>query len=298
MRSSAADRIGELVKHDLAGDIRQVIRCMGWPIAEGGPVQGRPLTISPGLATVTTIRSYGWPARSRTTAGARPWQTAKVTLSPSRAVPTRMTPGSPVPVLMPCTSAIPSGTARAPITAVRGTVTFPCSAWIFSATDSDTVTDQSSIRRRATRLIFSLPACLVIRRPCPRPRARECTAPGYRRTDAVNGQDLRGRFNGLLCVDALENIAPEDWPGAVAGLAAALKPRTPAYVTVEVHDGPLPVPVDPRQVAGEDFEGGGLGGYHYYPARDQARDWLVTAGFRVQERAGADYYQHLLLERR
>ena len=63
-------------------------------------------------------------------------------LSPSRAVPTRMTPGSPVPVLMPCTSAIPSGTARAPITAVRGTVTFPCSAWIFSAADSDTVTDQ------------------------------------------------------------------------------------------------------------------------------------------------------------
>jgi SAM-dependent methyltransferase len=94
------------------------------------------------------------------------------------------------------------------------------------------------------------------------------------------------------------NIAPEDWPGAVAGLAATLKPRTPAYVTVEGYDGPLSVPVDPRQVAGEDFEGGGLGGYHYYPARDQARDWLVTAGFRVQDEQDADCYQHFLLERR
>jgi len=48
----------------------------------------------------------------------------------------------------------------------------------------------------------------------------------------------------LLCVDALEYIAPEDWPGVVAGLAAALKPRAPAYVTVEVPLGPLPAPVD------------------------------------------------------
>ena len=44
--------------------------------------------------------------------------------------------------------------------------------------------------------------------------------------DLAGAGDLRGRFDGLLCVDALENIAPEDWPGAAAGLAAALRPRT------------------------------------------------------------------------
>jgi GNAT superfamily N-acetyltransferase len=44
------------------------------------PGQGRRLTISAGLSTVTTIRSYDQPARSRTTAGRRPWQTAKVML--------------------------------------------------------------------------------------------------------------------------------------------------------------------------------------------------------------------------
>jgi SAM-dependent methyltransferase len=116
--------------------------------------------------------------------------------------------------------------------------------------------------------------------------------------DLAGAGDLRGRFDGLLCVDALENIAPEDWPGAAAGLAAALKPRTPAYVTVEVHDGPPPAPVDPRQVPGEDFEGGGEGGYHYYPAGDQVRGWLTGAGFGVQDEQDADCYWHLLLERR
>jgi SAM-dependent methyltransferase len=113
--------------------------------------------------------------------------------------------------------------------------------------------------------------------------------------DLAAAADLRGRFDGLLCVDALEYIAPEDWPGVVAGLAAAVKPRAPAYVTVEVPDGPLPAPVDPRQVPGEHFEGGG---YHYYPARDQARDWLAAAGFRVEDEQEADYYWHFLLERR
>ena len=116
--------------------------------------------------------------------------------------------------------------------------------------------------------------------------------------DLAGAGDLRGRFDGLLCVDALENVAPEDWPGAVAGLAAALKPRASAYVTVEVHDGPLPAPVDPRQVPGEDFEGGERGGYHYYPARDQARGWLTAAGFGVQDEQDADGYWHFLLERR
>ena len=116
--------------------------------------------------------------------------------------------------------------------------------------------------------------------------------------DLAGAGDLRGRFDGLLCVDALENIAPEDWPGAAAGLAAAVKPGTPSYVTVEVHVGPLPAPVDPRQVPGEDFEGGERGVYHYYPARDQARGWLTAAGFRVQDEQDADCWWHFLPERR
>ena len=62
---------------------------------------------------------------------------------------------------------------------------------------------------------------------------------------------------------------------------------------MEVPDGPLPAPADLRQVPGELFEGSG---YHYYPTRDQARNWLADAGFRVEDEQ-ADFYWHFLLER-
>jgi ubiquinone/menaquinone biosynthesis C-methylase UbiE len=85
--------------------------------------------------------------------------------------------------------------------------------------------------------------------------------------------ELPDRFDGLLCVDALENVAPEDWPVVAAGLATVLKDQAPAYVTLELPDGPLP------------------------PPRDQVRRWLAAAGFAVTDEADADHYWHLLLAR-
>ena len=79
--------------------------------------------------------------------------------------------------------------------------------------------------------------------------------------------ELPDRFDGLLCVDALENLAPEDWPAVTAGLAVVLKDQAPAYVTV------------------------GL------PPRDQVRRWLAAAGFAVTDESDADHYWHLLLAR-
>jgi ubiquinone/menaquinone biosynthesis C-methylase UbiE len=102
------------------------------------------------------------------------------------------------------------------------------------------------------------------------------------------------RFDGLLCVDALENVAPEDWPVVTEGFHRVLLPHAPAYVTVELPDGPLPPPADPRQLPGELIEGGG---YHYYPPRDQVRNWLAGAGFTITDEADADHYWHLLLTR-
>ena len=65
-----------------------------------------------------------------------------------------LTPGHPVAILGPWTSVSPSGTARAWITAVRGTMRFPRSASIFSVEDRHTVTVRSSISTLATQLIF------------------------------------------------------------------------------------------------------------------------------------------------
>ena len=111
-------------------------------------------------------------------------------------------------------------------------------------------------------------------------------------------QDLAGlpdRFDGLLCVDALENVAPEDWPAVAAGFARVLRPHAPAYVTVELRDEPLPPPLDPRQLPGEELLASG--GYHYYPPRPFVRDRLTSAGFTITDEADADFYWHLLLTR-
>ena len=107
-------------------------------------------------------------------------------------------------------------------------------------------------------------------------------------------QGLGERFDGLICVDALENVPPEDWPRVAAGLAGVLGAGAPGYVTVELPDGPLPPPADPRQVPGEVTDGGG---YHYYPPRDRVRGWLEAAGFALTDQADADHYWHLLLAR-
>jgi SAM-dependent methyltransferase len=87
---------------------------------------------------------------------------------------------------------------------------------------------------------------------------------------------LPDRFDALLCVDALECVAPEDWPVVASGLAAVLKDQAPAYVTVELPDG---------------------GGDHDGPPRDQVRRWLAAAGLAVTDEADADRYWHLLLAR-
>lgn len=105
---------------------------------------------------------------------------------------------------------------------------------------------------------------------------------------------LPDRFDGLLCVDALEYVAPEEWPVVTAGFARVLVDQAPAYVTVELPDEPLPPPTDPRQVPGEVTDGGG---YHYYPPRDQVRRWLAAVGFTIADEADADHYWHLLLTR-
>jgi cyclopropane fatty-acyl-phospholipid synthase-like methyltransferase len=88
--------------------------------------------------------------------------------------------------------------------------------------------------------------------------------------------ELPDRFDALLCVDALECVAPEDWPVVASGLAAVLKDQAPAYVTVELPDG---------------------GGDHDDPPRDEVRRWLAAAGFAVTDEADADRYWHLLLAR-
>ena len=76
--------------------------------------------------------------------------------------------------------------------------------------------------------------------------------------------------------------------------AQTLHGAASAYLTVELPPDPLPAASDPRQVAGELFEGCG---YHFYPSRRQVSQWLSTARFGIEDQSDEDEYWHLLLAR-
>ena len=48
--------------------------------------------------------------------------------------------------------------------------------------------------------------------------------------------DLGRMCDGVMCIDAMENVPPEDWPSVLANLHRALKPDGLLYLTVEEHD--------------------------------------------------------------
>jgi SAM-dependent methyltransferase len=107
-----------------------------------------------------------------------------------------------------------------------------------------------------------------------------------------------GRFDGLMCVDALENIPPEDWLLVLAGFVHVVGPESPVYLTVEIpedDDREAAANPHPPLVTGEvlwpDEHGGG---YHYYPDSEQVASWLAAVGLTVLDTAEADGYQHVL----
>jgi SAM-dependent methyltransferase len=124
-------------------------------------------------------------------------------------------------------------------------------------------------------------------------------------TEKVGLQELSfdAEFDAVMCVDAMENISPEDWPRVVGNLRRAVRPGGHLYLTVEQVDEQeldrvfaeaaargLPV------VRGEDAGEGA--GYHYYPAPEQVTTWLGEAGLAVVAQGyspGDGYgYLHLL----
>jgi ubiquinone/menaquinone biosynthesis C-methylase UbiE len=107
-------------------------------------------------------------------------------------------------------------------------------------------------------------------------------------------------FDAVMCVDAMENVFPEDWPLVLANFRRALRPRGLLYLTVELPDQQDLDRVYAQAVAdglpvvpGEHTALGG--GYHYYPPLDQVAAWLRDAGFQQLTNAYGDEYYHLLV---
>ena len=130
------------------------------------------------------------------------------------------------------------------------------------------------------------------------------------RLEHVGLQELAfdAEFDGSMTIDAMENIAPEDWPLVLANLRRAVRPGAHLYMTVETSDdADIDVAFADNQakglpaVRGEIIEGD-TAGYHYYPGREQVLRWLdaeglalIDEGFDKEDRWG---YWHLILRRR
>ena len=119
-------------------------------------------------------------------------------------------------------------------------------------------------------------------------------------TDKYDLQDLpyQGEFDGVLCVDAMEFVPPEEWPSVLERFHQALRPGGWLYLTVEL------VPDDRVRAANQAARRSGLpvvegeviwegpdGYYHHYPNMGQVRTWLAGAGFTIDEDAEGPWHQ-------
>jgi SAM-dependent methyltransferase len=126
------------------------------------------------------------------------------------------------------------------------------------------------------------------------------------RLEQVGLQELTydSAFDGVMTIDAMENVPPEDWPLVLANLGRALRPGGHLYLTVEeVDQAEIDAAFDDAQrlglpaVHGEVVEGD-TAGYHYYPGRDRVDTWLRDAGFSMVHEDFSQHdgwvYRHLL----
>jgi len=110
--------------------------------------------------------------------------------------------------------------------------------------------------------------------------------------------DFQNVFDGVICMDAMEHISPEDWQPILHNLHRAVKLSGYFYFTVEI--------ADENDVERAFQQGQALGlpmvhgewinteVYHFYPSMSQVRDWLQQAGFQILEEGEGDGYHHFL----
>jgi len=116
-------------------------------------------------------------------------------------------------------------------------------------------------------------------------------------------QDLpySAEFDGVMCVDAMEFVPPEDWPVVLERFRAALRPGGWLYLTVELH------PEEEVRAATEEARRSGLpvvegevmwhepspagDYYHHLPSMERVRAWIAGAGFTVVEELEGPWHE-------
>jgi len=131
------------------------------------------------------------------------------------------------------------------------------------------------------------------------------------------------KFDGAICVDAMEHISPEDWPQIMRRFQEALKPGGELYLTVDLAEGDdlpgayeraqalgLPVVIGEvvdqvedayEQVTTSDQilrERCDVAIYHYHPSLEQVRMWIEEAGMSIEAEGSGNGYEHLLARKK
>ena len=112
-------------------------------------------------------------------------------------------------------------------------------------------------------------------------------------------------FDGAICMDAMENVPPEDWPLVLSNFHRALKQRGYLYFTAETienaNENEIKQAFERAQQAGLPVVYGEWPDeevYHYHPTNQQVREWAQQAGFEIlKEKNGEIWYYHILLRK-
>jgi SAM-dependent methyltransferase len=118
-------------------------------------------------------------------------------------------------------------------------------------------------------------------------------------------------FDGVMCVDAMEFVPPEDWPEVLDRFRRALGPGGWLYLTVELaRDDEVRALNEQARRSGLPVVDGEViwdepdGYYHYHPAMERVRTWIADRGFAIEREAegpwhdGEYAYHHVLARAR
>jgi 2-polyprenyl-3-methyl-5-hydroxy-6-metoxy-1,4-benzoquinol methylase len=140
---------------------------------------------------------------------------------------------------------------------------------------------------------------------------------------ALQEMNFREAFDGIICMDAMEHIPPEDYPGILRGFQEALKPVGVLYFTADREEEPdfdlqacyerakaAGLPVVFGEVADEAayawaMEQPELTGaqsdiavYHYYPPLAKVRQWIDQAGLVIEEEGIGSGFHHFMARKK
>ena len=112
-------------------------------------------------------------------------------------------------------------------------------------------------------------------------------------------------FDGAICMDAMENVPPEDWSLVLNNFHRALKLHGYFYFTAETlenaNEKEIQQAFERAQQAGLPVVYGEYPDeevYHYHPTRQQVREWTQQAGFEIlKDGDGEIWYYHILVRK-